>query len=134
MRALGALFQAKVAEWVLYCFGATIAMDKKERCYRFLEEAQELVQALGMTKEEALEMVEYTWGRPKGEPIQELGGVMVTLAALSHACEMDMEDAGFLELARVNRPEITDRIRQKQKTKPHQSPLPGSVDGAPNQG
>lgn len=125
MKAIGALFQAKVAEWLHLCFGDVIAMDKKERCYRFQEEANELVQSMGMTREEAHSLVDYTWDRPIGEPHQELGGVMVTLAALCHASEMEMEAGGFVELARINQPDVIERIRQKQKTKPHQSALPG---------
>lgn len=125
MKAIGALFQSKVAEWLHLCFGDVIALDKKERCYRFQEEANELTQSMGLTREEAHSLVDYTWDRPIGEPHQELGGVMVTLAALCYASEMDMEAGGFVELARIMQPDVIERIRQKQKTKPHQSALPG---------
>ena len=35
-------FQHKVADWLRVCFGETVAADKRERNFRFLEEAVEL--------------------------------------------------------------------------------------------
>src|SRR5579872_2306460 len=75
-------FQQHVEPWLLACFGEQIAADTVERNHRFFEEAAELVQACGMPKHEAHQLVEYVYGRPVGEPNQEAGGVMVTLAAL----------------------------------------------------
>lgn len=121
------IFQEAVGLWLVECFGRAIAGDIKERCYRFQEEANELVQSLGLTREEAHQLVDYTWDRPVGETEQELGGVMITLAALCHATNMDMETHALNELSRINQSEVIERIRQKQKSKPHQSPLPGAV-------
>ncbi|MDC6128597.1 hypothetical protein PPH41_11610 [Burkholderia gladioli] len=87
-------FQARVQPWMLECFGPTIAADTIERNHRFLEEALELVQSLGCTASEAHQLVDYTFGRPIGEPAQEVGGVMVTLAALCLAKTLDMHAAG----------------------------------------
>ena len=94
-------FQARVQPWMLECFGAKIATDRTERNHRFLEEALELVQACGCTASEAHQFVDYTFGRPAGEPAQEVGGVMVTLAALCLANELDMHAAGETELADI---------------------------------
>ncbi len=44
---------------------------------------RELVQAVGTSREDALRLVEYVYTRPVGELRQEIGGVMVTLAALA---------------------------------------------------
>ncbi|MCA8120485.1 hypothetical protein LGN07_17320 [Burkholderia cepacia] len=77
-----------------------------------------------MTREEAHELVDYTWSRPVGEPTQEVGGVMVTLAALCLANGLDMHAAGETELARINVPETVAKIRAKQAAKPKHSPLP----------
>ena len=74
--------QSRVLPWMLACFGPTIPFDKTERNHRFLEEALELVQSIGCTQSEAHQLVDYVYGRPAGEPSQEVGGVMVTLAAL----------------------------------------------------
>ena len=110
-------YQARVAEWMMTCFGADITGSLPERCFRFFEEAGELCQALGMTEDQARDLVAYTWSREKGEPAQEIGGVMVTLAAMCHAAALEMAAAGEIELARINTPETIDKIRRKHHAK-----------------
>ncbi|MEZ1793588.1 hypothetical protein [Pseudomonas aeruginosa] len=119
-------FQSRVMDWLLECFGPAIAGDVTERNHRYLEEALELVQACGCTAAEAHNLVDYVFGRPVGETSQEVGGVMVTLAALCLAQGIDMSHAGEVELSRISRPEMVERIREKQKRKPAMSPLPGT--------
>ena len=119
-------FQQRVQPWLLECFGAEIAADRMERNHRFLEESLELVQSLGCTASEAHQLVGYVFGRPVGDPPQEVGGVMVTLAALCLASGLDMHDAGEVELVRISVPEIVAKIRAKQAAKPKHSPLPQS--------
>lgn len=116
-------FQSLVQPWLLECFGSMIAGDRQERNHRFLEESLELVQSLGCTASEAHQLVDYVYSRPIGEPDQEAGGVMVTLAALCLANAMDMHTAGYIELARIWTK--VDQIRIKQAAKPKHSPLPG---------
>jgi len=111
-------YTARVDAWMQACFGPAISADLTERCYRFLEEAAELCQSLGMTAEQAHRMVDYTFGREAGEPRQELGGVMVTLAALCNAGGLDMMTEGETELTRIAAPEIMTAIRAKQANKP----------------
>lgn len=115
-------FQSQVAPWLLACFGPEIAGDREERNHRFLEEALELVQACGCTASEAHQLVDYVFGRPIGEPRQEAGGVMVTLAALCLANALDMHEAGWTELQRIWTK--VEQIRAKQAAKPKHSPLP----------
>ena len=117
-------FQARVSPWMNACFGEQISADKQERNHRFLEEALELVQACGATAEEAHQLVDYVYDRPVGEPSQEVGGVMVTLAALCLAQDMDMHAAGETELTRIWGK--VEQIRAKQAAKPAFGPLPGS--------
>jgi NTP pyrophosphatase (non-canonical NTP hydrolase) len=117
-----ASFQEQVAPWVQACFGAEIASNVRERNHRFIEESLELVQAQGCSKEDVLKMVDYVYDRPVGDPPQEVGGVMVTLACLCLAADMDMHDAGEVELARIWTK--IEQIRKKQQTKPQHSPLP----------
>ena len=124
-------FQAHVHPWMLACFGAAIAADTVERNHRFFEEAAELVQSCGMTASEAHQLVDYTWSRPVGEKTQELGGVMVTLAALCLANGLNMHAAGEIELARISAPETMAKIRAKQAAKPKHSPLPEAHAAAP---
>lgn len=120
-----ASFQSRVAPWLVECFGDGIARDTQERNQRFLEEALELFQACGSTCAEANQLVDYVYGRDAGEQSQEVGGVMVTLAALCHAHRLAMHQCGEIELDRISRPEVMERIREKQKRKPAFGPLPG---------
>ena len=119
------LFQFRVAEWMLACFGKDISADRVERNHRFLEEALELVQANGCTQSEAHQLVDYVFNRPVGELEQEVGGVMLTLAALCGASDADMHECGDRELARVWT--CIEKIRAKQAAKPKHSLLPGDV-------
>jgi hypothetical protein len=118
----GVPFQQRVDPWLLACFGEAIARDTGERNHRFLEEALELAQANGCTASEAYQLVDYTFGRPIGEAAQEVGGVMVTLAALCLARGIDMHAAAETELARIWT--MVEKIRTKQAAKPKHSPLP----------
>lgn len=118
----GPSFQYCVKSWMHACFGEEISKDKIERCHRFLEESLELVQSLGITKIDVLKLVDYTFDRPIGEPSQEVGGVMITLAALCSASGIYMQKSGNDELKRIWTK--IDAIRQKQATKPKHSPLP----------
>ena len=115
-------FQARVQPWMMACFGPEIAADTQERNHRFLEEALELVQACGATASEAHQLVDYVYGRPVGDKHQEIGGVMVTLAALCLAQGQNMHAAGEMELARIWTK--VEQIRAKQAAKPKHSPLP----------
>lgn len=121
-------FQPQVKDWVLKCFGETIANDKIERNHRFLEEALELVQSCNCTKDDAHALVEYVFNRPIGEVYQEIGGVLVTLSALCSANEQPLFVNGMIELNRINKPEIVEKIRKKQASKPHASPLPIDIN------
>lgn len=115
-------FQQRVQPWLVACFGEMIAGDREERNHRFLEEALELVQACGCTRSEAHQLVDYVFSRAVGEKSQEVGGVMVTLAALCLAQDLDMAAAGETELARIWTK--VEQIRTKQAAKPKHSPLP----------
>lgn len=115
-------YQERVGEFMIACFGKDIPYDITERNHRFLEEALELIQSTGCTDSEAHQLVDYVFNRPIGEKHQEVGGVMVTLAALCTACNIDMNIAGETELKRVW--SKIDAIRIKQANKPKHSPLP----------
>lgn len=118
----GTSYQKRVEQWLAACFTPEVRADRNERTHRFLEEALELAQANGCSHNDALVLVDYVFGREKGQPDQEVGGVMVTLASLCSATGLNMDDAGDRELERNwNR---IDAIRAKQQSKPHGSPLP----------
>jgi len=116
-------FQQRVRPWMMACFGPAISADVIERNHRFLEESLELIQSTGCTKSEAHQLVDYVYGRPAGDTAQEVGGVMVTLAALCLAHPgLDMHRCGEVELARIWT--MVEKIRAKQAAKPKHSPLP----------
>lgn len=109
-------FQQMVTAWAIRCFGTKDATDKSLRNHRFLEEALGLVQALGTTKEEANKIVDYVYGRPIGDPVQEVGGTVLTLAVLCSANKIDLSDAGNKEIVRVN--DKLEEIQRKHAAKP----------------
>lgn len=119
-------YQEKITNWLLLCLGAEIASDKTERCFRFTEESLELVQSLGIAKDQVLQLVDYVFDRHLGEPHQEVGGVMVTLAALCHASGLNLETASEDEYNRICLE--SDKIRVKHFSKPKNilSPIPGN--------
>ena len=119
-------FQTAVDAWMLETFGPEISADKTERVFRFLEEALELVQALGCLQSDVYKLIDYTYNRPEGEPAQKVGGVMVTLAALCSAHGIGLEKVAWDERHRCW--EQRERIRTKQLNKPKGSPLPQAVE------
>lgn len=118
-------FQDRVRPWMLECFGAEIAGDKLERGDRLLEEVFELLQSGGYPRQRIRVLESYVYARPAGEPRQEVGGAMVTLAAYCLAHGLDMHDAGETELARVWT--NVEAIRAKQAAKPTGSAIPIAV-------
>lgn len=121
-REQGEAFQQRVAPWMGACFGAEISADRLERGDRALEEFLELLQSGHYPRERVAALTAYVYGRPAGEPHQEVGGVMVTLAAYCLAHGLDMHQAAEDELARVWTK--IDTIRAKQAGKPTGSALP----------
>lgn len=117
-------FQSRVDGFMQPCFGPVISADKLERGDRLLEEVLELLQSGDYPEERAHALVEYVNGRAVGEPSQEVGGVMVTLAAYCLAHGLDMHQLGEIELARILQPDVMAKIRLKQAAKPTGSALP----------
>lgn len=115
-------FQDRVQPWMMACFGPIVSADRLERGDRLLEEVFELLQSGDYPRERIRALEEYTYARPKGEPYQEVGGVMVTLAAYSLAHGLDMHEAAETELARIWTK--VEKIRAKQAAKPTGSALP----------
>ncbi|WP_205589584.1 hypothetical protein [Chachezhania antarctica] len=125
-------YQDRVAQWALDCFGPEVTSCHLERGDRLLEEVFELLQSCGYPKDRVATLEKYTWSRIAGLPTQEVGGVMVTLAAFCSAHDLDMITCGERELERVW--ENVEEIRAKQAAKPSGSPLPqawpaASADG-----
>jgi hypothetical protein len=99
--------------------------DVEERRARFLEEAYETVQALGMTGEEAIALAKYSFSRPVGEPEKEIGAAMLTLTSLCVTAGFDLMTCANADLEKLQRPETIARIRAKRSTRHGRGPLPG---------
>lgn len=109
-------FQHRVFAWAVNCFGMADVVNVQMRRQRFLEESLELHQATGGSRYEAIALVEYVYNRPKGATVQEVGGVMVTLSTLCDAEQVDLEDAAFNEVKRVE--SMVEQIRVRHAAKP----------------
>ena len=88
----------------------------------------ELLQAAGMTREQVLQLVDYVFARPVGEPGQEIGGTLTCLAGLATLLRFDMAACGERELERVSTPEIMAKIRGKRSRRHGRGPLPGTSE------
>jgi len=108
-------FQEAVQWWCVTCHGVERTKNEKERTLRFIEEAIELSQSAGLSKEEVIRMVEWVYSRESGVLPQEVGGVMVTLAALCSAFFIHMDEEAETELRRIWN--VMDVIRKKQQSK-----------------
>lgn len=121
-------FGVRCLKWALYTFGSTLVYNSQERCARFLEEALELVQALGFNKRRALALVEYVYGREPGEVDQEFGGVMNTLYLLGETGGRNLHELGERELSRCW--DNVEKIREKNLLK-NKDYLNDTIRGVP---
>ena len=107
--------QDRVGRWVEAALGTSVAMNPHLRNGAFIEEAMELVQSLGLTRNDCLQILDMVYSRPPGHPPQEVGGVMITLLALCNAHRFGANDLAEIELERCwwN----IEKIRENQKRK-----------------
>lgn len=121
-------FQTVAGRWMQETFGDLLSVTKKSvRNFRFFEEATELIQAGGMTREQAHELVDYVFNRPVGDLQQEVGGTMLTLTALCATNGVELAYAAYAEIERTHQPEVREKIRRKQASKMGDGPLPGTA-------
>lgn len=99
--------------------------DVAERLARFMEEANETCQAFGMSREDAHHLVDYTYGRPAGDPSKEIGAAMLTLTSLCVVAGYDLAGCAEADLEKLQRPETIARIRAKRSTRHGRGALPG---------
>jgi hypothetical protein len=99
--------------------------DIAERRDRFGEEANELQQALGQTREEAHRLVDYTYDRPAGEVQKEIGAAALTLASLCVEGGWNMMACAEADLAALQTPEKIAKVRAKRATRHGRGSLPG---------
>lgn len=92
--------QEAVLRWATSTFGVP-ALSIEERISRLLEEAIELAQAEGFSPERAHALIDHVYTKAPGEPVQEAGGVGVTLLAYCATAMFSADEAEALEFGRV---------------------------------
>lgn len=108
------IWQDLAGRWSQLVFGEHYwQVTPRVRMFRLLEEVLELAQAEEVTELEVLAIFKQVYSRPPGDPEQELGGVMTTLAAYAHTAERDMEEAWWREFKRVMDPAIMEKVRNR---------------------
>ena len=118
--------QRSVAEWMRHTLPGSVILDRRERGFRFCEEALEPVQSLGVVRTDVLHLPDYVFDRDAGTPQKEVGDALITLAALCNAQGVPMHIA-LLERMQSDW-QNADAIRAKHASKTTRGPLPG--DGA----
>jgi hypothetical protein len=113
-------WQRVAYHWVENVFSPENAANPNERSERFGEEALELLQARGVSRERVHELVDYVYNRPAGEVPQELGGVMHTLLVLAEQGKLDLWECFRTEMHRVSQPEVMAKCRIKWLDKQRQ--------------
>lgn len=93
--------QMVVALWCRKAFGDEVFFDRETRGERLVEEALEAAQAVGVSRERMMRLVDVVFSRPVGEIGQEIGGVGVTLLALAACAGISADDAETREVRRV---------------------------------
>lgn len=91
---------AYILLWAKTMFG-DVAMNKRERALRMLEEACELAQAADITLEDATAIGQRTWSRPKDTIEKEVGGLLVTVLSLCEVNGIDPEIVLLNEARRI---------------------------------
>lgn len=88
-------------DWATRCFGEEQMKDPKTRALRLVEEAVELAQAVGVHCAEVGQCVDDVYARPKGAPLQAMGGVIMTAMLMSKVLQADPISMFAAELRRV---------------------------------
>jgi hypothetical protein len=87
-------------EWAERCFGIDHVNNFAIRSLRTLEEAAEMSQAFGVSRELALKAINTVYDRPVGDPEQEMGGVLHTMNILCDAMGVEPDEIAERELRR----------------------------------
>lgn len=93
--------QDRIYAWAQQAFTVEQATSLPQRGLRLLEEAIEAFQAVKGDQQQAHQLVDYVFSRPAGVLHQELGGVSVTLLALTAAAGLCADEEEAREVTRV---------------------------------
>jgi len=116
-RAAAFFDDVPMLEWLDEVFPNAGGRDPEERIIRTAEEVLELAQTQGVTREQMHALVDQVFDKPVGEPMQELGGALVTLCSFMAVTGMNGVDAFNTEFARCRDPDVIERIKAKHAKK-----------------
>jgi len=88
-------------DWAIRSFGSDHVNDIPVRALRLAEEAVELAQAAGVSKDKMHALIDIVYSRPVGDLRQEIGGVMMTTTVLCAVLREDTDYYFETELRRV---------------------------------
>lgn len=112
----------RIGRWATECLGENQVASKPERAYRFFEESVELSRSAGLSKKDALAMVEAEYAKPEpGVLYEEVGDVGIALNVLCIPYRIDPMKAIEDKLADVI--PRSQKIRAKQSQKRFRDPL-----------
>lgn len=94
------LVKGLVVDWGMRCFGVEHMINYQVRALRLVGEAIELAQAVDVPVDRLHACVGVVYSRPKGDTLQELGGVFITAIAMAGCCGFAIEDVIETELHR----------------------------------
>jgi hypothetical protein len=120
----GLSFQERAARYMVQACGDD-PTSLEERRDRFGEEAIEVLQALGQSREQGHALVDYVHDRPVGEARAEIRAAQFTLALVGAWAGIDVAAAAEEELARFSSPEAVARLRRKRAGRHGRGALPG---------
>lgn len=109
-QALGGL-QEWVAGWLKLTLGVESLDNLRERAFRFIEEAMELAQACGVTRDEAQKLHSAVYEQRSGQFRKELGDAHLTLLALADTLRIDLLDCTKQRLEQLSDLKEIERVR-----------------------
>lgn len=92
--------QERILDWAIETFG-NVAADRHERAMRFVEEAIELAQSCGLSRETIAAITERAYSRRAGALDSELAQAGMTLEALAEQIGFDLSNLVGNEFNRV---------------------------------
>lgn len=92
---------ARALQWAVSTFGK-VALSRRERACRFIEEAIELVHAIGLPQDVVEKLVQRVYERERGGLEREFGQAALTLELLATVAHVPpLESLAEQELARI---------------------------------
>jgi NTP pyrophosphatase (non-canonical NTP hydrolase) len=87
-------------KWAAAVFGP-VALDRRERGLRLVEESVELGQALDVSAADVARILARVYSRPAGNVAKEIGQVGMTLELLAESVNVNADEATQAEFERV---------------------------------